>query len=561
MKRVITSKSNVSQEDNRVKEFRMSSNLILLYSKYNSLSDLEEDYKKFKSMTNGQQDDSNQESLDIFSADNESRYNEMKNKFYNQRKESEEEYRPMFTVDKKDAAFLTYESTLDSNFMQNLDKNRYRVFIQEDNTDYDISDEDVQNEIKSHVESSKYNGTTFYDTNIIYPMYTPEEIDILSKDVNGNPRYNYTEDTHLKDSVWRRSYEKLTKGDSKYYDFKKWIENIKSYYANHNKQGLIECGWNPYINPSDKNIIKASEATKSLYHKLADKIKIVDIDNYISNESADQSIKNPCNMSIIVIKESNTIIYETNTISISHMSPNTLVDVYVLKEDENLLKSIDFEKASHPSNDFNTKDRESFKLYLYDLFNECGRYPTLFHIYSGEAGSFSKIKSEAYSIIESIFEKDAIYHREIVSEAVTTNEFPIEFNKDGDLLISKGRKINFEGEYSRCHLALKMYEKNSNITGIKYCICKLWYMNILLEDILHDAKTTNAKKRECNKVRARIINDINHYSSIILKNDPDFDIIKTYENSPFNDDKIRISSSTIGKAISWIKQFLLFKIL
>lgn len=139
-----------------------------------------------------------------------------------------------------------------------------------------------------------------------------------------------------------------------------------------------------------------------------------------------------------------------------------------------------------------------------------------------------------------------------------TNEFPVEFNKDGDLLISKGKNIDFEGEFSRTHLSLKLYEKTNNIVGMKYSICKLWYMNILLEEKLHSKKISQQDRRDINKVRSKVLGDINKYTKIVLKKDPNFNILETYQNSPFNNEKIRVNNSTLGYLYSWIRRLCSF---
>ena len=94
---------------------------------------------------------------------------------------------------------------------------------------------------------------------------------------------------------------------------------------------------------------------------------------------------------------------------------------------------------------------------------------------------------------------------------------------------------------------------------MKYCICKLWYLNTKLEEKIHDKKTTIVEKKKAEKARSKIVNDITKYSQIVLKKDPNFDIIKSYQNSPFNDDKIRIPTSTLDHTIEWIKRILTFK--
>lgn len=557
MKKVYTVSSNLSPEDSRVKEFRLKSNIVMLYSTYNTIGELEEDYKKFQAMEQGLKDDSNQESLVIFNKDNETRYKEMMNKFYQQKDHESINYVPKYEINKKDEAFLTYESAMNESFMDTLDKNRYRLYIQEDDSDYDIEDDEVKDTIDTNVKSSNL----FSDDSVVYPMYTPDEIDKYAKDIYGNDRFNYTKDTRLKDSIWRRSYNQLSNGGNPiHYDFKTWINNIKTYYDMHNNQGLIECGWNPYIKPTDKAILEASNNTKKLYHDLANKVTLVDTMNFVSNESTDEYPNNKFNLGLVITEDSKV----TFVPAVNHIkaSPEENIDVYICRESNsnihdhlNAIVNQKFKDIKLESN-----NNGALKLYLYNIFNEARvQYPVLFHIYSGLAKDYDNVKQESFSVINSILNKEDIYHREIQSEAVTTNEFPVEFTKDGDLLISKGRNINFEGEYSRCHLALKLYEKNKNITGMKYCICKLWYLNILLEDIIHDKKTTPAKRRECLKVRAKIINDITYYSNIVLKEDPNFDIIKTYENSPFNNDKVRISSSTLAHTVDWIKRLLTFK--
>ena len=104
-----------------------------------------------------------------------------------------------------------------------------------------------------------------------------------------------------------------------------------------------------------------------------------------------------------------------------------------------------------------------------------------------------------------------------------------------------------------------MYEESNNIVGMKYCICKLWYLNIILEDKIHDKNTNSKTKESCVKSRAKIMNDIKKYTPIVLKHDPNFDILKTYQNSPFNNDKIVIKSTTLFYIYKLIKRNFSFK--
>jgi hypothetical protein len=171
-----------------------------------------------------------------------------------------------------------------------------------------------------------------------------------------------------------------------------------------------------------------------------------------------------------------------------------------------------------------------------DVYDNTKVVSSIAHLYAGAV-------EESYS---------SIYHLAIKE----TKDFPIHFNKDGDLLISKGKNLDFEGEYSRTHMALQQYEKTKNIEGMKYCLCKLWYMNIILEENIHDSSDDKEKLKEYHKARAKIINDIKKYMKIVLKQDDKFDMLKEYQKSPFNDDTIRIKRSTLLYTIDLFKQIL-----
>ena len=55
------------------------------------------------------------------------------------------------------------------------------------------------------------------------------------------------------------------------------------------------------------------------------------------------------------------------------------------------------------------------------------------------------------------------------------------------------------------------------------------------------------------------MNDIKTYTAVVLKLEPGFEILKTYKNSPFNNDKVTIKSSTLFYLFDTIKNLLTFK--
>ena len=134
-------------------------------------------------------------------------------------------------------------------------------------------------------------------------------------------------------------------------------------------------------------------------------------------------------------------------------------------------------------------------------------------------------------------------------------EWSIQFDDDGNLLIDKGLNVDFEAEYSTTHLALKQYEKAKNVEGMKYCLCKLWYLNTILEEKIYQERNKAALPRY-HKARAKIINDITKYMAIVQKYDKDFDMLKEYQNSPFSDDRIKIRRSTLLYTIDLFKRLI-----
>lgn len=142
--------------------------------------------------------------------------------------------------------------------------------------------------------------------------------------------------------------------------------------------------------------------------------------------------------------------------------------------------------------------------------------------------------------------------KSIKEEYIEEKELPIRFNNDGDLLIENRNKLDYEAEYAKCHTLLVAYEKADNIDGIKYELCKLWFMNNIIQDKLHT--NVNTKQRhELNKARAKIMNDFTKYNKLIAQKE-DFNFSEYYKESPYSDilkiDRATIRhTSKIGKSI------------
>ena len=132
-------------------------------------------------------------------------------------------------------------------------------------------------------------------------------------------------------------------------------------------------------------------------------------------------------------------------------------------------------------------------------------------------------------------------------------EFPVQFDKDGNLLIKNMKKLNFESEYSKSHKLLLVYEENNNMEGMKYELAKLWFMNNITESKIYNEKIKEEDKKELHKVRARILNDFNKYLKVVTSNDNDFNFTAYYNETPFSDATIKIDKHTIKYGVKIAK--------
>ena len=553
--------------DKQVKNWRLDSNIVLLYPKYENISDLEMDWDKFIAMNKDLQNDSDEKSIELFGNTNQDRYEIMLHKFYDEDSIDKNEFQ--FNKDKHDID----QEVDDLYFTINFDKDRYfyrkymSASIQESINEFTPSEDYISN-IESRILDD---NPDIIDESIIYPYYTPKEIEYYDKKYFKDVKLPLKESLFV--SKWKKAYnEGFETGDFDKLkvlniEWKDKVEEIND--SNLDKdiknKTLLNLGCNYFLPVSKDSLVKQSERVKNAISSLYNNIRIYTVNDTEASVQDDHKDKS-CfydflrNMGLWIINDKTL---STITISFSRFIPsyndenykNDIVDIYCVRLPESceLIRNQGENKYSSTI---------ALKYLLASFINTFDKTISIFKVFSGKYKKFDEDclgLHILYRLYTNRNDMPSLESTNIFSEANTTNEFPVEFNKDGDLLISKGRKIDFEGEYSRTHLALKIYEKNNNIVGMKYCICKLWYLNTKLEEKIHDKKTTIEEKKKAEKARSKIVNDITKYSQIVLKKDPNFDIIKSYQNSPFNDDKIRIPTSTLDHTLEWIKRILNFK--
>jgi len=146
------------------------------------------------------------------------------------------------------------------------------------------------------------------------------------------------------------------------------------------------------------------------------------------------------------------------------------------------------------------------------------------------------------------------------SVMLEVKEFPAGFDDDGNLLIQNMKKINYDLEYSKCHKLLKNYEKTDNYYPMAYELCKLWYMNSLLEEKIYNPKIDLEEKKQLFTIRSKILNDFNRYLPILCEHEKGFNFTKYYNDTPFSDAVYKINHSTIKYSIDLLKNIRLLMI-
>lgn len=134
---------------------------------------------------------------------------------------------------------------------------------------------------------------------------------------------------------------------------------------------------------------------------------------------------------------------------------------------------------------------------------------------------------------------------EYLYPVIVEAKMPIQFNKDGDMIINNNF-VDFDAEYSSSHKLLIEYAKNNNLDGIKYELARLYYINYILEKKLYHNKFLKNKEKNI-KTRARVLNDFKKYLNLVLKQEPNFNFADYYEQTIFYPHTVTVNSSTMVK--------------
>lgn len=199
--------------------------------------------------------------------------------------------------------------------------------------------------------------------------------------------------------------------------------------------------------------------------------------------------------------------------------------------------------------------------YLYDTVIKNSK---VYKIYDGKVKDFNNnkinkfinsIKHNAKRMDESgiLVDIKNEYSLATISEARLA---PIQFSDNGDLLISKPDSvIDLNAEYFNSHKLLIEYGKSNNMNGMKYELCRLYFINYILEKRIYSNKFSS-NKSDYIKTRARVLNDFNKYLKIVLAKDNNFNFAKYYEDSPFYHNTIEVKNTTLSSIKKIINSIL-----
>ena len=147
---------------------------------------------------------------------------------------------------------------------------------------------------------------------------------------------------------------------------------------------------------------------------------------------------------------------------------------------------------------------------------------------------------------------------EAVSIFNEMKKFPVEFDKEGNLIIYKCStgNIDFDEEIDNSVTLLETYRNTNNEEGMKYELAKMWYIIAELEKRM---KKRNVPVDEYNKlVRQRSVamnvfkTNFKHMSSL----DKNFNFAAYYNSTPFSDNGVKITNNTLRYGLAAMKRIV-----
>lgn len=148
-------------------------------------------------------------------------------------------------------------------------------------------------------------------------------------------------------------------------------------------------------------------------------------------------------------------------------------------------------------------------------------------------------------------------NKESTSILNEVKRFPIEFDKEGNLIIYKARvgSLAFGDEIDDSVQLLQVYRNAANVEGIKYELAKLWYINDCIEKKLKK-RLSNDEYKELIDTRATCLNVFKTNLDYVMKSEKGFNFSDYYNSTPFSDNSTKITANTLKYTVKTIANMI-----
>ena len=182
----------------------------------------------------------------------------------------------------------------------------------------------------------------------------------------------------------------------------------------------------------------------------------------------------------------------------------------------------------------------------------------IFEIYSGIAPKYDghKISKKLEALRQNASTKSINESFSIINEV---KKFPVEFDDDGNLTIYKCKtgNISYGDIIDESSELLKTYKNTNNEEGTKYELAKLWYIMSAIEKEMSKKDIKKERYEELARNRNTANTIFKQYFTYICQVDKGFNFSEYYNSTPFSDNAIKITNSTIRYSLSALKKMII----
>ena len=166
-------------------------------------------------------------------------------------------------------------------------------------------------------------------------------------------------------------------------------------------------------------------------------------------------------------------------------------------------------------------------------------------------------KNDEAKMYVMLWEKPKSVTTESYSIFNEVKQFPIEFDKEGNLIIYKAKigSLDYSEEINDSVKLLDVYRNTNNIEGMKYELAKLWFINDQIEKRLKK-RLNNEDYKAMIDTRAICLNTFKYNLEYVLKTEKGFNFSDYYNSTPFSDNSVKVTANTIKYTTSLIKSMI-----